>query len=101
MGGHIDNYMTALKGSDKATLQFSRWNKVLADTKAASVQKLYEKIHAEIRKAPGFTKKSAKADIKRDVQKKFKRTRLTGAQRKENVRRKIEIRLNELKKQKK
>jgi large subunit ribosomal protein L5e len=56
-GEHIDNYMKTLKGSDKGKLQFSKWNDVLTATKAASVAKLYEKIHAEIRKSPAFTKK--------------------------------------------
>lgn len=100
LGGHIDEYMKKLKGSDKANLQFSQWTKTLSAAGAASVEKLYEKIHGDIRKAPEFTKKAAKDAPNRD-QKKFKRVRLTGAQRKENVKRKIEIRLKELKKQKK
>jgi hypothetical protein len=54
----------------------------------------------EIRKSPAFTKKAAKQNPNRD-QKKFKRARLTGAQRRENVKKRIEIRLKELKKQKK
>ena len=95
LGGHIDDYMKALKGSDKAALQFSQWTKTLKDAGVASVEKLYE-----IRKSPGFTKKAAKQNPTRD-QKKFKRVRLTGAKRKENVKKRIEIRLKELKKQKK
>lgn len=92
MGGHVDAYMKKIKGSDKANLQFSQWNKTLKDSGAASVEKLYEKIHAEIRKAPVFTKKAAKTNPNRD-QKKFKKPRLTGAQRHENVKKRIEIRL--------
>lgn len=52
LGGHIDEYMKKLKGSDKANLQFSQWTKTLSAAGAASVEKLYEKIHGDIRKAP-------------------------------------------------
>ncbi len=88
LGGHIDDYIKTLKGSDKASLQFSQWTKTLKDAGVASVEKLYEKIHNEIRKSPGFTKKAAKQNPTRD-QKKFKRVRLTGAQRRENVKKRI------------
>ena len=60
MGGHVDEYMKKIKGTDKAALQFSQWTKTLTSAGAASVEKLYEKLHAEIRKAPEFTKKAAK-----------------------------------------
>ena len=83
LGGHIDDYMKALKGSDKAALQFSQWTKTLKDAGVASVEKLYEKIHNEIRKSPAFTKKAAKQNATRD-HKKFSRPRLNGAKRKEN-----------------
>jgi hypothetical protein len=69
-----------LKGSDKATLQFSQWTKTLQASGAASVSKLYEKIHSEIRKSPEFVKKATKQNPNRD-QKKFKRTRLNAAKR--------------------
>lgn len=72
--------MKKLKGSDKGTLQFSRWNQTLQTAGVASVEKLYEKVHAEIRKNPDFTKKAASQNPKRD-QKKFKRPRLNAAQR--------------------
>jgi len=38
--------MKKLKGSDKGTLQFSRWNQALQAAGVASVEKLYEKVHA-------------------------------------------------------
>jgi hypothetical protein len=72
--------MKKLKGSDRATLQFSQWTKTLKDTGSASVAKLFEKIHSEIRKAPEFVKKAAKQNPNRD-QKKFKRARLNAAKR--------------------
>lgn len=80
LGGHVDDYMKKLKGSDKATLQFSQWTKTLKDTGCGSVAKLFEKIHSEIRKAPEFVKKAAKQNPNRD-QKKFKRARLNAAKR--------------------
>lgn len=88
LGGHVDAYMKALKGTERATLQFSRWQKTLEAAKVASVEKLYERIHAEIRKSPAFVKKEAKANATRD-HKKFKQPRLTGAQRRENVKKRI------------
>ncbi len=80
--------MKKLKGSDRGNLQFSNWTKSLQAAGAASVEKLYEKIHGEIRKTPTFTKKAAKQNPNRD-QKKFKSARLTGAQRRENVKKRI------------
>ncbi len=80
LGGHVDEYLKKLKGSDKATLQFSQWTKTLTAAGAASVQKLYEKIHSEIRKSPEFVKKAAKQNPNRD-QKKFKAARLNAAKR--------------------
>jgi large subunit ribosomal protein L5e len=97
LGAHVDEYIKTLKGSERFELQFKRWNETLKAAGVPSVQKLYEKIHAEIRKNPTFTKKAAAKDPKRD-HKKFKHARLNAAQRRENVRRKIEIRLKELKK---
>ena len=80
LGGHVDDYLKKLKGSDKAALQFSRWTKTLQTAGAASVAKLYEKIHSEIRKSPEFVKKAAKENPKRD-QKKFRSARLNAAKR--------------------
>lgn len=80
LGGHVDTYMKKIKGTDKGNLQFSNWTKTLTAAGVPSVEKLFEKIHAEIRKAPEFTKKAAKANPNRD-QKKFKRPRLNAAQR--------------------
>lgn len=97
LGGHIDNYMKHLKGTEKESLQFKLWNECLAKSGCKSVEKLYEKLHAEIRKAPEHTKKPEHKSPKRD-HKKFHRSKLTNAQRKENVKTKIAIRLKEIKK---
>ena len=46
LGAHVDDYIKTLKGSDRFELQFKRWNETLKASGAASVAKLYEKIHA-------------------------------------------------------
>lgn len=89
--------MKKLKGTEKESLQFSLWNECLKKSGAGSVEKLYSKIHNEIRKNPEYAKKAGKQNPKRDHTK-FHKKRLTNAQRKQNVKRKIEIRLKELKK---
>ena len=97
LGAHIDNYMKQLKGTERENVQFRLWSECLKKSGAKSVEDLYTKIHSEIRKSPIFTKKSAKASPKREHTK-FHRKRLTNAQRKANIKTKIEIRLKELKK---
>ena len=81
LGGHVDAYMKEVKGTEKEKLQFSKWNECLKKCGVASVEKLFAKVHDEIRKNPDHVKKAAKKDVKRD-HKKFHRARLTGAQRK-------------------
>lgn len=97
LGAHVDNYLKQLKGTERENIQFRLWNECLSKTGAKSVAELYQKIHAEIRKNPDFVKSTVKTAPKRD-QVKFHRKRLTNAQRKANVKSKIEIRLKELKK---
>ena len=60
LGCHIDAYMKSLKGTEKEDVQFSCWKKCLEGAKAASVEKLYQKIHDEIRKNPDLARKEAK-----------------------------------------
>lgn len=97
LGGHVDAYMKELKGTERENVQFSLWNECLKKSGAGSVENLYKKIHAEIRKNPARVIREAKTDPKRD-HKKFAKKKLTNAQRKQNVKRKIEIRLKEIKK---
>ena len=97
LGAHIDNYMKQLKGTERENVQFRLWSECLKKSGAKSVEDLYTKMHSEIRKSPTFTKKTAKASPKREHTK-FHRKRLTNAQRKANIKTKIEIRLKELKK---
>ena len=97
LGAHIDNYMKQLKGTERENVQFRLWSECLKKSGAKSVEDLYTKMHSEIRKSPTFTKKTAKASPKREHTK-FHRKRLTNAQRKANIKTKIEIMLKELKK---
>jgi large subunit ribosomal protein L5e len=66
LGGHVDKYLKALKGTEKETVQFKRWLECLNTSGAKSVEDLYKKIHAEIRKNPDHQKKAAKANSKRE-----------------------------------
>lgn len=92
LGGHVDAYIKELKGTEKGNLQFRLWNECLGKSGCATVEKLYEKVHQEIRKNPVFTKKTAKKDPKRD-HKKFVCKRLNKPQRRANAEKKIQIRL--------
>ena len=95
LGGHVDKYLKVLKGTEKETVQFKNWLACLKKTGSKSVEELYTKIHAEIRKAPEHKKPEAKKNYKRD-HKKFDERKLTNKQRKDRVRIKIEIRQKEL-----
>lgn len=90
-GVHVDNYMKDLKEDSKEDFQkqFGLWEKVLKKAGVDSVEKLYEKAHAEIRKNPALAKKEVK-NPKR-VSKKI--AKLTNAQKKANVQAKIKIAL--------
>jgi len=64
-GEHVQSYMKKLKGDDFKK-QFSNWDKCLKDAKVDSVDKLYTKIHDEIRKNPvkDAKKKKEKQPVK-------------------------------------
>lgn len=97
-GGHVDKWIGHLKSNkNKYDLQFSKWQKCLTDSQSASVEKLFAKIHSEIRKNADFTKKAVKQNPKRDHTKKISK-RLTNEQRKKNVQTKIQIRMKEAQK---
>ena len=88
LGGHVDKYLKALKGTEKENVQFKRWLECLKTSGAKSVEDLYKKIHAEIRKNPDHVKRTAKANPKRDHTK-FSKKRLNAKQRKDNIRKRI------------
>lgn len=95
LGVHVDKYIAKLKGTDKQSVQFKRWLECLKTSGSKSVEELYKKIHAEIRKSPDHVKKAVKAAPKRE-HKKHSHKKLTNKQRKDNVRKRIEIRQKEL-----
>jgi large subunit ribosomal protein L5e len=52
-GHHVQAWMEAYdKKKDKQDYQFSQWKKCLKDAKVKTVEELYKKVHAEIRKNP-------------------------------------------------
>jgi len=103
-GLHVEKYMNDLKKNDKEgyTRQFSKWDATLKKAGVTSMEKLYTKVHDEIRKNPAApAKKERKAterkylDKRRTIQqsaagKKFVRDRrLTIQERKKRVEQKI------------
>jgi len=90
-GAHVDGWINKLKtNKNRYDLQFSKWQKTLADAKVDSVEKLYTKIHEEIKKNPEFTKKPVKQTPKRDFTKKITK-RLNAVERRKRVQAKINI----------
>lgn len=60
-GGHIDKYMKKIKANVEAyNRQFSTWDKTLKAAGVDTVEKLYTKVFAEIRKDAKFVKKAVK-----------------------------------------
>jgi len=103
-GLHVEKHMKLLRDSDKEgyTRQYSKWDAALKKANVTSLEKLYTKVHEEIRKNPtAVAKKETKqAELKyldkarTIVQtangKKYKRDRrLTLAERKKRVEQKI------------
>lgn len=82
-GVHVDKYMKLLKKNNQEAYkrQFSKLDKTLTEAKVDSLEKLFTKIHAEIRKNPDFKKKEAKKTPDRKHTSKRQR-RLTLEQRK-------------------
>jgi large subunit ribosomal protein L5e len=60
-GGHVTNYMKKIKGDAAAyKLQFSKWDETLKKANVDTLEKLYTKVHDEIRKNPAHAKKDKK-----------------------------------------
>jgi large subunit ribosomal protein L5e len=103
-GNHVQAYMDQLKkeSKDRYDRHFSKWDKALKAAKVKNLEELYTKAHAAIRKDSTF-KKNVNKNNKREVvsfkegAKVFKsgkgswlrHKRLSDAQRKERVQRKI------------
>lgn len=63
-GAHVDKYMKKLKADgDAYKAQFSKWDQALQAAKVDSVEKLYTKVHEDIKKNPA---RPAKKDKKRN-----------------------------------
>lgn len=103
-GAHVDEYMEKLKSEseDAYKKQFGKWDKCLKKAKAESVEALMTKVHAGIRKDPTYKKvthekkKVNYTDKKKTLIKTAKGTylkarRLTLAERKNNIKKKIAI----------
>jgi len=86
LGVHVDKYMAELKeeGAEDYKKQFAKWDECLQKSGCASVEALYTKVHAAIRKDPAHTKK-AKKEVKAEDRKWPRQIRLTLKQRKKNV----------------
>jgi large subunit ribosomal protein L5e len=105
-GQHVQTYMDKLKkdNKDKYKTQFSHWDTVLTKAKITTLEALYKKVHAEIRKAPKRVKAAKKEIVRKEISKakgnqvfqnskgkKWLRLfRLTNAERKERVAAKIQ-----------
>jgi large subunit ribosomal protein L5e len=67
-GLHVEKYMTELKKDDKEAYarQFSKWEANLKKSGVTSLEKLYTKVHEEIRKNPAAPAKKTtkKAEVK-------------------------------------
>jgi len=77
-GVHVDNYMAELKENSPEDFQrqFARVEKTLTAAKVNTVEALFTKVHAEIRKNPERATKPAVKNPKRD-HKKFVQRKLT------------------------
>lgn len=103
-GIHVEKYMKHLKDTDKDayTRQFSKWDANMKKNNVTSLEKLYTKVHEEIRKNPAAPAKKEKkktevkyADKQKTIiqtagGKKYRRdVRLTKAEREKRVQQKI------------
>jgi len=67
-GKHVQTWMDQYsKKSDKQDYQFKKWKECLSEAKVKTIEELYKKVHAEIRKNPEKPKKEEKKlEYKRD-----------------------------------
>lgn len=102
-GTHVDKYINILKKGDKDryTKQFSKWDATLKEAKVDSVEKLYTKIHADIRKDPIRPKKKQNDKPNRDKFIKKRQVKLSNAQRKDKIKKRIALELKKAQQSKK
>jgi large subunit ribosomal protein L5e len=62
-GAHVQTYMDLLKkeNKDRFKIQFGKWEAALTKAKVNTLEALYKKVHAEIRKAPKRVKVEKKS----------------------------------------
>lgn len=105
-GLHVQGYMDHLKkeNKDRFKKQFSKWDATLTKAKVTSLEALYKKLHADIRKGPQRVKPDKKAAVRKTISKDHKGhvqqdsknrkwtilRRLTREQRNERVKTKIQ-----------
>lgn len=70
-GAHVQTYMDLLKkeNKDRFKKQFNKWEANLTKAKAANLEALYKKVHAEIRKAPKRVVAAEKKPVRKQVTK--------------------------------
>jgi len=94
-GVHVQTYMDKLKKDSKEryNLQFSVWEKCVSAAKVKTLEELYKKVHAEIRKNPVRATKAKKNKVehKRDAKDKNVRT-INGKTYRRDVRLKLQER---------
>lgn len=108
-GGHVEEYMDKLEAenSEKAKRRFGKWNAFFEKTGCETLEQLYKKVHAAIRKDPSLTKSKKKNEPKKFADKaktivqtskgKYKRDRkLTKEQRKAGVQNRIKAAMAKL-----
>lgn len=68
-GAHIQTYMDKLKkeNKDRFKKQFGNWDAALTKAKVATLEALYKKVHAEIRKAPQRAKVAKPAHVRKQL----------------------------------
>lgn len=70
-GLHVQGYMDHLKkeNKDRFKKQFSKWDATLTKAKATSLEAVYKKLHADIRKGPQRAKADKKAAVRKTISK--------------------------------
>eukprot|EP01017_Pseudomicrothorax_dubius_P001584 TRINITY_DN0_c555_g1_i1.p2 TRINITY_DN0_c555_g1~~TRINITY_DN0_c555_g1_i1.p2 ORF type:complete len:203 (+),score=76.44 TRINITY_DN0_c555_g1_i1:147-755(+) len=105
-GGHVQNYMNSIKkdeGEEAYQRQFGNWDKALKAAKVDTLEKLYTKVHEEIKKNPERpAKKDRPAPVRKFTDKRktivetskgkyLRQRRLTHEERKANIEKRLKI----------
>jgi large subunit ribosomal protein L5e len=110
-GAHVEEYMDKLEAdnAEKCKSQFGKWNAFFEKTKCETLEQLYKKVHAAIRKDPTFKAKATKKSTPRKWEDKNKTVmktakgkyrqdrKITREQRQKNVANKIKAAMSKAK----